>query len=148
MKPKLFTAVLLFISAYSPLFLMLAVKDFDFECRHTFKHPWFAYSTLGLTVLSIVLLFYSITSIKPGTQSVTVTAVKNRSIDIIGYTLPYMLAFLGIDLSKPEDAICTSLFLLILLIITITSQSVFINPVLTMAGYGLYDLEYEFDGVA
>ena len=32
MKPRILTAILLFISAYSPLILILAVKDFDFDC--------------------------------------------------------------------------------------------------------------------
>lgn len=101
---------------------------------------------LSIIILSIILLFLSILSIKRGGMSVKVTSIKNRSIDIINYTIPYMLAFLGIDLSKPEDIICVILFLLILLILTINSKSVFINPLLVLAGYGLYDLEYEFDG--
>ena len=28
MKPKIITAILLFISAYAPLFIILAIKDF------------------------------------------------------------------------------------------------------------------------
>lgn len=39
MKPKLLTAILLFISAYAPLFIILAIKDFDFEFTERFKHP-------------------------------------------------------------------------------------------------------------
>lgn len=146
MKPKLFTAILLFISGYSPLFAILLVKDFDFKISHNFKHPYIDYSIISLIVLSIILLFYSINSIEKGEIVGKITSIKNRSTDIINYTIPYMLSFFGVDLSKPEDLIGISIFILILLLLTITSNSIFINPVLAMAHYGLYDIEYEFDG--
>ncbi len=146
MKPKLFTAILLFISGYSPLFAILLVKDFDFKTTHAFKHPIVDYTFISVILLSILLLFYSINSIAKGSLVGKIVSIKNRSSDIINYTIPYMLAFFGVDLSKPDDLICISIFILILLLLTITSNSIFINPVLAMAKYGLYDVEYEFDG--
>ena len=146
MKPKLLTAVLLFISAYSPLFLILAVKDFDFICTLQFKHPLAIFILLGIAILSIVLLFVTISSIKRGNMPVTVKAVRNRSVDLINYTIPYIVSFFGFDLAKMEDIISLSIFLLLLLLLTIKSKSVFMNPILLLAGYNLYDLEYEFDG--
>jgi hypothetical protein len=145
MKPKLFTAILLFISAYSPLFLILAVKDFDFKTKHQLNHPLPIYIMLCVTALSIIFLFVSVANIKRGNMSVEIVSVKNRSVDLINYTIPYMLSFFGIDLSKPEDVISISIFLLIMLLLTITSKSVFLNPILAIVGYGLYDLEYKFD---
>lgn len=145
MKPKLLTAILLFISAYSPLFLILAVKDFDFYCSYCFKHPIGIFVLLGLSVLSVILLFVTINSIKRGNMPVTVKAVKNRSVDLINYTIPYIVSFFGFDLAKVEDIISLSIFLLLLLLLTIKSKSVFMNPILLLAGYNLYDLEYEFD---
>lgn len=145
MKPKLLTAILLFISAYSPLFLILAVKDFDFYCSCSFKHPIGISILLGLSVLSVILLFVTINSIKRGNMAVTVKVVKNRSVDLINYTIPYIVSFFGFDLAKMEDIISLSIFLLLLLLLTIKSKSVFMNPILLLAGYNLYDLEYEFD---
>lgn len=145
MKPKIFTAVLLFISAYSPLFLILAVKDFDFKTTHQLNHPLPVYIMLGIAVLSVILLFVTVATIKRGNMCVEVVSVKNRSVDLINYTIPYMLSFFGIDLSKPADIISISIFLLIMLLLTITSKSVFINPILALANYGLYDLEYKYD---
>lgn len=145
MKPKLLTAILLFISAYSPLFLILAVKDFDFYCSYSFKHPIGISILLGLSVLSVILLFATINSIKRGNMPVTVKTVKNRSVDLINYTIPYIVSFFGFDLAKMEDIISLSIFLLLLLLLTIKSKSVFMNPILLLAGYNLYDLEYEFD---
>lgn len=145
MKPRLLTAILLFISAYSPLFLILAVKDFDFYCDYSFNHPIGISILLGLSVSSVVLLFITINSLERGNMPVTVKGVKNRSVDLINYTIPYIVSFFGFDLAKVEDIISLSIFLLLLLLLTIKSKSVFMNPILLLAGYNLYDLEYEFD---
>jgi len=146
MKPRIITSVLLFISGYSPLFIIFAVKDFDFVGNKSFNHPIAIWTMLGITTLSIVLLFVTVRTMKRGNMSVEVVSVKNRSVDLINYTIPYMLSFFGIDLSKPEDIISICIFMLIMLLLTITSKSVFINPILAMANYNLYDLEYKFDG--
>lgn len=145
MKPKLFTATLLFISAYSPLFLILAVKDFDFDKCKTFKHPIAISIILSIAFLSVVLLFFIIKSISRGNMIVTVIDAKNRSVDLINYTIPYIVSFFGFDLAKVEDVVSLSIFLFLLLLLTIKSKSVFMNPILLLAGYNLYDLNYKYD---
>ena len=146
MKPRIITAILLFISAYSPLFLILAVKDFDFKTTHWLIHPLPIFIMLGLTALSIVILFVTITKMQRGSMNVEIVSVKNRSVDLINYTIPYIISFFGVDLSRPEDIISIIIFLFIMLMLTITSKSVFLNPILAVANYGLYDLEYKYDG--
>ncbi|MDV3560394.1 hypothetical protein CMU69_12685 [Elizabethkingia anophelis] len=148
MKPKLITAILLFISAYSPLFLILAVKDFDFNNIHYFKHPIVIYTMLGIALLSVISLFVTVAYMDRGNMPVMIKSVKNRSVDLINYTIPYIVSFFSFDLSKTEDMISLSIFLLLMLLLTIKSKSVFMNPILLLAGYNLYDLEYEFDGKA
>jgi len=145
MKPKIFTAILLFISAYSPLFIILAVKDFDFDKTLSFSHPVAVAIILSLTAASIILLFLSVAKIQRGNMPVTVKSIKNRSADLINYTIPYILSFFGFDLSKWGDIISLSIFLLIMILLTIKSKSVFLNPILALSGYGLYDLEYKFN---
>ena len=142
MKPRFFTAILLFVSAYSPLFLILAVKDFDFEKTHKLQHPLAVSVLMGITILSVIILFVTFSKINRGNMPVTIKFVKNRSTDLINYTIPYILSFFGFDLSKWGDIISLSIFLFIMMVLTIKSKSVFLNPILSMAGYGLYDLEY------
>jgi hypothetical protein len=83
---------------------------------------------------------------KKGNMPVKIISVQNRSIDLINYTIPYILSFFSFDLSKWDDIISLSIFLIIMLVLTITSKSIFLNPILAFAGYGLFDLEYEFGG--
>lgn len=146
MKPKIWTSILLFISAYSPLFLILAVKDFDFDYTCKLQHPLAIYTMLGLSLISIIILFLVIKCMPKGNMPVIIKRVSNRSVDLINYTIPYILSFFGFDLSKWEDVISLAIFLTIMLVLTITSRSLFLNPILAFAGYGLYDIDYEFGG--
>ncbi len=145
MKPRFLTSTLLFISAYFPLFLILAVRDFDFEKTYKFEHPTAVCIMLGIGLLSIGILFLSLKFIGRGNMPVEITDVKNRSVDLINYTIPYILSFFGFDLSKWDDIISLAIFLIIMFVLTLTSKSLFLNPILAFAGYGLYDIEYEFD---
>ncbi len=76
---------------------------------------------------------------------VKVVEVQNRSVDLINYTIPYIVSFFGFDLAKIDDVVSLSIFMLLMLILTIKSKSVFLNPILLIAGYNLYDLKYEFN---
>jgi hypothetical protein len=98
----------------------------------------------GIVFLSIVLLFIIFALIKGG-DIITITSVDNRSPDIINYTIPYLLAFINIDLNSLPDIISVGIFLFILMVLTITSKSIYINPILAMAGYGLYDIHYTYN---
>ncbi|AQG80511.1 hypothetical protein [Spirosoma montaniterrae] len=145
MNPRFLTAVILFVSAYSPLFTILIIKDFDFK-YDSFKHPNIAYTSIGLVALSIALLFYSVNSIKAGNTVFKINSVKARSGEFINYTVPYLLSFFGENLDDLGDVLSLGIFLTTILVITIRSKSVFINPVLAFAGYGLYDVDYTYDG--
>lgn len=143
MEPRIFTSLLLFISSYSPLAFMIAIKDFDFENVGNFEHPFAIYIILTIAVMSIVLLFISLTVLKKGNMSVKIVSVKNRSVDLINYTVPYILSFIGLDLSKYGEIISFLVFMLLMFVLTVTSHSIFFNPVLALLGYKLYDVEYE-----
>jgi MFS family permease len=143
MKPRVFTLFILFISAFSPLFIIIAVKDFDF-CKNIFKHKTFIIIMLSIVVFSIIMLFFIISTFKKGDE-ITINKIENRSTDIINYTIPYLLSFISMDLSSPSDLISIGIFLTILMVLTITSKSIFINPILAIVGYGLYDVSYSYN---
>jgi hypothetical protein len=80
-----------------------------------------------------------------GGDIIIITNIENKSPDIINYTIPYLLAFINTDLNSLPDIISVGIFLVILMILTITSKSIFINPILAMASYGLYDIHYTYN---
>jgi len=136
----------MFISAYSPLFLIFAVRDFDFDRTHWLKHPFIIFWLLAITAVAIIALFIILRRIENGGMSIKVTSVKNRSVDLFNYSILYVICFFAIDLSRPGDLISMGIFLVLMLWLTISTKSIFLNPILSMGGYGLYDLDYEFDG--
>jgi hypothetical protein len=143
LKPRIITSILLFISSFSPLFLIFAVRDINFN-KCWFKHPLLMLILLFFVVISIILLFV-IFGIMKGGDIIMISSIENRSPDIINYTIPYLLAFINTDLNSLPDIISVCIFLVVLMVLTITSKSVFINPVLAMAGYGLYDIHYIYN---
>ncbi|GHT67762.1 hypothetical protein FACS1894110_13850 [Spirochaetia bacterium] len=98
---------------------------------------------LSVVLFSIIMLFIIIGAYKKG-DVITIKKVENRSTDIINYTIPYLLSFISMDLSSPADLISIGIFLTILMALTITSKSTFINPILAIVGYGLYDVSYSY----
>lgn len=144
MKPRLITTILLFISAYAPLFIILCVKDYNEELNKI-NHPKIVAIVIALTILCVLFTLIVFAKIKRGNTSIEILSVNNRSVDLINYTIPYMVSFLGIDLSSKVDIINLIVFLVILLILTITSKSIFINPILALFGYGFYDINYKLN---
>ena len=125
---------------------MLAAKNFDYIWS---QGPITAGAIIFVIVVGVVIsnavLFYSLSHMDRGNMKVKVTSIKDRSFDLISYTIPYIVLFVGVDLSKLWDIILLVIFLLMMMLITIRNETVFFNPVLLMCGYHMYDLEYSHD---
>lgn len=130
----------MFISAYSPLALILAVKDFDL------KRIWFLNPTTSITILIIgaISIFVLNIVINDSTSGhrIKVDKISNKSNTLINYTIPYMISFFGFDMGKTTDLVAFILFMCLLCLLTIRTQTIFINPILAMKGYGLFDVTY------
>lgn len=148
MKPKVWISVLMFISAYSPLFLIFGVRDIDFEHSYKIMHPLAVCIMIVIVIVSIFSLFKTISLLKDEDMTVKISSVNNRSTDLFNYSVLYVICFFAIDLSKWGDFISMCIFLLLMLLLTIKTNSVFLNPILSLAGYGLYDVEFEFGGTS
>ena len=80
--------------------------------------------------------------IKSGLK-VEVIKASNKSGDMFGYTVPYMLSFLRVDLDDWQTLVSLSIFLVILFIMAYRTQTVFVNPILALAGYMLIDCTFK-----
>jgi hypothetical protein len=133
-------SVVIFLSSYSPLAAVLFLRDLD--CDFRVVHPAAAWTLLTVGLLSVALLFIVMRGLNQG-FNVTVTKVNLRSSDLVNYTIPYMVSFFGFNLSDTKDLVVFGLFLILMCYLTIRTQNVFINPILALRGYGLYEVEYE-----
>ena len=145
MGPRLFTSILLFLSAYSPLLLIFVVKSFDYE-DFQFGNNFVSVCLIIVSTISICLMIVTVKSIPIGNKRIKLKSIKNRSIDVISYTIPYLFCAFDVDLNSTGDVITIIIFLVILMVLSITTKTVFINPILALFGYIFYEIEFIFDG--
>ena len=136
-------SLLLFFSAYSPLLIILIVKDYDpLHLAWLPRNPWLSGILLVVAVFSSIAILRSVKEINGGLP-VTVTKASNKSGDMFGYTIPYMLSFLRVDLGDWQTIISLMIFLSILFVMAYRTQTVFVNPILALAGYMLIDCTFK-----
>ncbi|MBR7629944.1 hypothetical protein KAT72_13155 [Aeromonas popoffii] len=165
-KTRLLSSIAIFISGYTPLFLIMIIKDvknilwFEFNAQVPFLNSikvavpyWLEFknveivnSLLTLSILSLTFLCYILKNITNKPYSICVITARSRSSEVVNYTIPYMISFVAFELSKWQDIFSLCLFLSVLCLLSIRSQSVFINPILAALGYGLYDCKYNEAG--
>ncbi|SEP98046.1 hypothetical protein [Basfia succiniciproducens] len=135
-------SMILFISAYAPLMVIMAIKQVDLKSTYYFSSPTIGFGLLIAAVLSSIMVLLTVKSVKSGLM-VTVSKASNKSGDMFGYTIPYMLSFMRIDLSEWQTVLAIILFLLVLFIMAYRTQTVFINPILAIFGYMLIDCTFK-----
>lgn len=136
-------SLLIFVSGYAPLLLILAIKDLEWLGRlPSPKHPWLFIGLLLVAALSTVTVLCAIRSVHGGLP-VAVSKASNKSGDLFGYTIPYVLSFVRIDLSDWQTLVSLGIFLAMLFAIAYRTQTVFVNPVLALAGYMLIDCTFK-----
>lgn len=143
LKPKFYTSILLFISSYSPLFAMLIIKDYNFSF-YRFENKIISVVTIILILLSNAILFISLRSSKEAQTEVRVINSDPKSNEFISYTIPYLLAFYGADWSSINNLLSLLLFLSVIFVLSLRSGIIFINPLLSIIGYSLFQVTYSY----
>lgn len=136
-------SLLLFLSAYAPLLLILVIKDYDPQSFQFLpRHPYLSGCILLIAIGSCIGILRAAGDIQSGLV-VEVTKASNKSGEMFGYTIPYMLAFLRIDLGDWQTLLSLFIFLAMLFAIAYRTQTVLVNPVLALAGYMLIDCTFK-----
>lgn len=140
--PNIFTRILLFLSSYAPLLVIFGVRNF-------FSRHWeWGWGFIALAVLAVVILLIYLQIVQSSAPySVNVVQVSTRSGETMSYIVTYLLPFLGVDFSKPNDAISMGIFFLVIGIIYVNSNLIYINPVLNILGFNLFEIETDTEKV-
>ena len=144
MKPRLWAAVLIFLSGYSPLLIILCFRDFDFS-TYKFGHPVAVIALTVTAAISIVLVFVALRSIHSNMR-IRIVRLQSRATDLVNYSLPYIVSFFGLKLSDPHDMGSLAILMSLLFVLAFRTRALFINPILACAGYHLYQADYEENG--
>lgn len=151
MKPRIIPALLIFLSSYFPLVLIFVVKDLD-ACSFLPSHPRLAATLFVAEAVACAIVLLAACSIKTGLET-ELTKVSNKSADLFSYTIPYMISFYNFNLGDWKTLTCLSIFMSIMFLLVYKTNTLFVNPVLALRGYGLYDCQFrsgkaEWQGLA
>ena len=135
--PNLPTRLLLFLSAYTPLFLIMAVK-------YGLTHRIFGGCLIAISILSIaLLLLYLRAAGAMGVDRVVVGKISGKDTEAMSYIVTYLIPFLDIKIDEPTSAISLFLLFLVVGILYVHSNLIYINPTLNLLKYHLFEIELE-----
>ncbi|MCD0501530.1 hypothetical protein [Bordetella petrii] len=135
-------SLLLFLSAYSPLMVILVIKDMDASHPWLLGKPVFSGLLIVLAVASSLVTLRAVRDIGAGLP-VVVTKAANRSGDMFGYSVPYIVSFIRMDEGDWQTLASLLILLAVLFTMAYRTQTVFINPILAIAGYMLIDCTFK-----
>ena len=125
----------MFFSSYSPLFLILAVRNLA-------QTKIGSSILIGISIISLLILWgFLRASQKLTPHTITVTRVTSRDAEAMAYIVTYLIPFLGISLSDLADAASLVAMLAVIAVLYVGSNLIYINPILSLGGYRLFEVE-------
>jgi len=126
--PRLPFRLALFLSSYAPLFVLLAWTNRG--------AAWAWLALVVVAVLSVVALAVVLV-VKAGDVGPRLVVARSSPDDgdVMAYISTYLLPFLGLDLSDGSELVVFLGFLLVVGVVYVNSNMLFVNPVLSLAGY-------------
>jgi hypothetical protein len=125
--------VLLFVSSYSPLFALFAIR---------FDQTPLVLSCCGLAALGPAAL-YSIMKLdarKPREPHL-IRKVTDAGSQAAGYVASYLLPFLTVSKPSGRDLIAYALFLVVVAAVFVRTSLIQINPLLYIFGWRVFEVE-------
>jgi hypothetical protein len=137
-----FAGSALFLSSYAPLFAILSIENFGVHNVFTFGFACFA--LLGLIgIVSIVHVSRRDATSIPD----RIVACRERGDELMGYVSAYLIPFLAIDFSNWRQVVALVAFMLLLGYLYVTTSLIYVNPLLRLLGYHVYEVEFERCGM-
>ncbi|MDD9981626.1 MAG: hypothetical protein OXU81_09755 [Gammaproteobacteria bacterium] len=160
LRLRLAAAVVVFLGSYLPLSLILLLQDFDYalfarsvcwppsakgtQCVIPLAHPA---ASLGFAAacgacFAATVLVLRLTKAR-AKVSIVIERAKYIPSELMGYALPYIVAFVNMDY-EPKKLAGLAIFFVWLFWITYRSGQIVLNPFLVAFGWKLYELTYRF----
>lgn len=162
MQFQLIPGFLIFLGSYLPLAIILAIQDipwswwtravckphafFSNECDfNPFSNPKLSVTFIFISIAAIVLAWSSLRKISyPFT--IEIKRAKATPNEIINYTFPYVVSFMGITYDEPQKLLGFGVFLVWMFAITHKSGQILMNPLLLILGWKLYEATILING--
>jgi hypothetical protein len=124
-------SALLFLNAYSPVFLLLGLRAYGRVCAVV------VLSAVLLVLALVGTLAFLFVARRMPMQRMTVVTVEQRDGDMAGFLVAYLLPFVGVLASDWRDVLALALFICLIGIVYVNSRMIYVNPLLAVFGYHL-----------
>lgn len=151
MQFRLLPAFLVFLGSYFPLAVILALQDITEQswgleiCRNwedcvlpALSHPYLSLFSVATTLLCLILTLKILRGLRYRYQ-IQVIETKPIPGELISYSIPYIVAFMGVDYGSTGKIAGLAVFLLWLFLITYRAGQIIMNPMLLVIGWNLYE---------
>jgi hypothetical protein len=132
---------ILFLSSYTPLFIILIIKNINFDKLSIIKNNLFVISLFILIIVSNYALKLSIDQIKDmSPKSIEVKNVSQKTGDTLNYLVTYIIPFITLDSNSIRNITSLGVLLFFMGIIYTNSNLIYTNPILNLFGYKIYEV--------
>lgn len=140
--PNVLIRCMLFLSSYFPLALIFFFLFFE-------QQPVWAIVILaiGLSGLIIMMLYFLRFAPRLGSIQEKITGLQRRDGDVMGYIASYLLPFVAIPFGGWQQGVALLIFVGVLGIVYVNSNMIYINPMLNLIGYHVYEIILEHSEV-
>ncbi len=159
MQLRILTAVVVFIGSYLPLAVILFSQNIDYnalarsfcwpvkagQCEIPLQDAGYTLGFLLITLFCFAITILALAIVRT-TQEITIREAEYVPTDLMNYTLPYVVSFMGINYQETNKFVGFCVFLAWMFWITHKSGQIFLNPILIALGWRLYNVTYNFAG--
>lgn len=142
--------ILLYFSAFVPLYFLILVKFFVGVIVGTIYFTLLTVLTMAfyliLTTLGIIGLIINMKSNKGKTVKIKVEKFSNITDQhFLSYFSLFVLFALGFELTKPSMLVVSILIIIFIGIVYINNNMYYINPFLNILGFNFYEITFKIN---
>lgn len=136
--PTIYMRVLLFFSSYFPLLVIIGIL---FATKN-----WIVTLVIITFGLLAVLELWRYLHDRQRNQQHSFTKILDyhrRDSEAMSYIASYVVPFASFALDTLPQILALAIFIMVLLVLYVNSNMIYINPMLNLVGYHLYEIEIE-----
>jgi hypothetical protein len=138
--PRVPFRIALFLSSFAPLFALMAFVN---RCTPVALAILLGACLVG--ILGLILVLHLLSS-EEG-PAITVRRAIPKDGEVLSYIAAYLLPFLAVDLTNINDTVLFCGFLFVLCVVYVNSNMLFVNPLLSLAGFHTFEVTDARDSV-
>lgn len=137
---------LLFISSYAPLYLLLAINNYDFNITPVKYIRGVIGNDQKVVFWIVIIILFVISFVSMGyfkfisqNESRKIQGLKPINENILSYLITYVIPLTAMDINSLNSLVVNALLFLIIGIVYVKSDLVYLNILLILLGFRVYN---------